>query len=449
MNDRKRVLIVSSSFPPTGGSGVQRVVGFVKYLPAFGWDPYVLTIVPGPYHTSGSPQELPRDFPADRVTRTTFFDIRLAGKKLLLRLKGKGAPSTPGEVARTRATGERSGNLLWKLANSLIFLPDPDIGWLPSAVRAGVPTIRQSGIDAILSSAPPFTSHLIALRLKRLTGRPWLADFRDPWSQSAHSIVSRSKAIRRPIDRFLEKKVMNSADKITSVSDPIVNAFAKLKVKGIHRKLHVVTNGYDPDEFAGMVHHPPGAFTITYTGSFYGEVRSPVPFMAALAELIKDGALRRDRVRVRIIETFSQGTASLASRFGLSDVLTVRVGISHTEAIQEQVNASVLLLIVGSGADKVGVYTGKLFEYLAARRPILALAPKEGVAAKLIRAANAGVIVNPGNRREIKEAILKYYSEHQRTGSVAYQGKDEVIRKYERPVQVGQLAKVLDSLVSQ
>jgi len=449
MSESKRILIISSNFPPTSGSGVQRVVGFVKYLPEFGWDPYVLTIVPGPYHATGSPSEVPDNLPSDRIVRTPFFDIRLAGKRLLLRLAGKGAPFTPAETARAQATDERTGSLLWSLANTFVFVPDPEVGWLPFGVRGGLSTIRRAGISAIVSSAPAFTAHLIALRLKRKTGVRWVADFRDPWSQNPYVTVRRFQKIRGPSDRVLEHKVVKFADAITTVSEPIADGFGHLGVRGIRRKLQVITNGYDPEEFAGMIHHPPPAFTIAYTGTFYGETRSPVPFLRALAEVIESGLIERHRIRVNIIERFSQRTARLAARYKLSDVVTVRTDLSHAETIREQVNASVLLLIVRDDAYGMGIYTGKIFEYLGARRPILALAPKGGVASELIREANAGTVVNASNRQAMKEAIVKYYSEHERTGDVAYHGRGEVIRRYERPVLAGQLARLLDSLTSQ
>ncbi len=448
MPQTKRVLIVSTMFPPVASVGARRVVGFVKYLPEYGWEPYVLTIRPGPYHALGPQSELPRNLPPDRVARTSHFDLRLAGKKLLLTATGKGVPHAGAEVAQAVAMAERPGNFLWRLANSLIFVPDSEIGWFPFAAPAGVSLIRRHRIDVILSSAPPFTAHLIARQIKHPTCRPWLADFRDPWSQTIYNIVSRWHGVRRPIDQFLERKVMKSADAVLTVSRPIADKFSKLRVKGLERKLHVVTNGYDPDEFAGLVHKPPERFTVTYTGSFYGAALSPEPFFTTLADLLEAGQLRRDRLRVRILERFAQNTSRLAAQHGLSDVVVVQAEVPHRETIQEQIDASLLLLIVGSGSDKKGVYTAKLFEYLAAKRPILALAPQEGVAASLIRQANAGIVVDPANRREIKKAILRYYSEHERTGSVRYHGRGEVVRRYEQPVLAGRLAKVLDSVTT-
>jgi len=448
MKMRRRVLIISTMFPPRIGSGVRRVLGFFKYLPDFGWEPHVLTAVPSAYYMSTSPDDVPERFGAGRIVRTPFFDIRLLGKKLLLMATGRRVPATPAEAVRARAAGGRSRELLWSLANTFVFVPDPEIGWYWSGVRAGISIMQKAGIDAIVSSAPPFTAHLIALRLKRETGRPWVADFRDPWSQRAYGDVAWFHSLRRPIDRFLERRVMGAADAIATVSAPIADAFGELRVKGMERNVRVITNGYDPDEYTGVTHRAPAEFTVTYTGSFYGRARSPEPFMAALAELLEKGALRRDKVRVRIIETFPQQTAILAARYKVSDVFTVRAGLSHAESVQEQVNASVLLLIVRNDSGGIGAYTGKLFEYLAARRPILALAPENGVAAELIREAKAGVVVNPRDRREIKRAILGYYSQHERNGCVAYQGREDVIRRYERPILAGQLAGVLDSLVT-
>jgi glycosyltransferase involved in cell wall biosynthesis len=173
-----------------------------------------------------------------------------------------------------------------------------------------------------------------------------------------------------------------------------------------------------------------------------------VPFIRALGELIDEGALRREKVCVKIIERYPQDSLRLITRYKLTDVFKVLVGLPHIDAIREQANASVLLLVIRADFGGIGIYTAKLFEYLGARRPILALAPKEGVAASLVREANAGIVVDSANRQEIKEAILRYYSEHERTGSVRYCGKDEVIRRYERPVLAGRLAKILDSVAT-
>jgi len=447
-SQKKKVLIITPAFPPAIGSAVRRIVGFVKYLPELGWDPYVLTPLPGPYRAPGSKAGPVANLPSHRIIRTPFFDIRFAGRKLLSGATKKKISQSASMPELSNITAPRLGNLVWALANTFVFVPDPDIGWFPFGVRAGLSAIKRNNIDVILSSAPPFTTHLIALRLNRLTGKPWVADFRDPWSQSPYLAEAPLWAIRRPVDRFLERRVMKNADAIIGVSRSMVETFAQLKVKGIERKLHAITNGFDPDDFAMEPPNPSGTFTIAYTGSFIGEARSPVPFLTALADLIENGSLPRDRVRVRIIERYSQQTDRLARKYGLSDVVTVQVGLSHSETVREQMSASVLLFIVRGDSSGLGEYTGKLFEYLGARRTILALAPKQGVAAQLIREADAGTVVDPANRQEIKDAILNYYREHDRTGSIAYHGRDNVIRRFQRPTLTRQLAAILDGVLS-
>jgi glycosyltransferase involved in cell wall biosynthesis len=448
MMAQKRVLIVATAFPPSIGSGVRRVTGLVKYLPQCGWNPYVVTRVPSPYHAPDSAHRETQIPGAVGVIRTPFSDIRFAGKKLLLRATGKGVPATWAGVTQSRAMGKRSANLLWAIAHTVLFVPDTEIGWLPYAIRPALRVIRESGIDVILSCAPPPTAQLVALRLKRLTSKPWVADFSDPWTQHPDRWFSPLQAIRKPVDRFLERKVMSAADVIIADSQPRADGFTELKVKGIEPKLQVITNGFDPDDFVGLTHGPPDKFTITYTGTFVSKAWSPTPLFCAVSELIKEARMRREKVAVRIIEAYSQDTRLLAAQHGLSDVVAVQVGLPHADAAREQVNASVLLFMMRNDPGGFGIYTGKLFEYLGARRPILMLGPKQGVAAELIREANAGTVVDSRNPQEIKEAILKYYREFERTGDVSYAGKEEVIRRHEHPALAEKLAGILDSLVS-
>lgn len=447
-SQKKKVLIVTSAFPPSIGPGAHRIASFVKYLPQWGWEPHVLTESLGPYRAIASSPESVANEAYPHVIRTPFFDIRFAGRKLLSGATKKKISQTASMPELSKITAPRLGNLVWTLANTFVFVPDPDIGWFPFGVRAGLSAIKRREIDVILSSAPPFTAHLIALRLKRLTGKPWVADFRDPWSQNPSLVEMPFWAIRKPVDRFLERRVMKNADAVIGVSGPMVENFARLRVKGIERKLYAITNGYDPDDFAAASPSPAPTFTVTYTGTFAGEAGSPAPFLTALAELIEQGILPRDRIRVRIIETYAQQTGHLAQKLGLSDVVSVQVGLSHCDTIREQMSASVLLLIVRGDSLGLGVYTGKVFEYLGARRRILALVPKRGVAAQLIREADAGTVVDPANRQEIKEAILNFYLEHQTKGVVAYHGADGVIRRFERPLLTGQLAAILDGVLS-
>ena len=444
---QKRALIISTAFPPSIGSGVWRIRGFVKYLPRFGWEPYVLTRVPSPYHAPGAitgPTEIPG---AVQVTRMPFADIRLLGKKLLLQVSGKGGVGSPTEVVQAQLPGRGARKLLWSLAHTFLFVPDTDIGWLPHAVRPGLSMIRKCGIHVIFSSAPPLTPHLVALRLKKLGRRPWVADFSDPWTQHPDRWFSRLQIVRKPVDRLLETRILNQADITIADSLPRSEGFTRLNVRGIEPKLRVITNGFDPDEYANVQRRPPTKLIITYTGTFVSKAWRPEALFRGIAELISQGGIRRDRIVLRIIEQYPQQTSKLASEHSLSDIVQIQTSLPHQDAIREQVSASVLLFMMRNDPGGFGIYTGKLFEYLGARRPILMLGPKKGVAAELIREANAGTVVDSSNPQEIKEAILKYYREFERTGDVSYSGKEEVIRRYEYPALAEKLAGILDSLV--
>ncbi len=446
MKGRNRVLIISSAFPPSLGSGTRRLAAFVGHLREFGWEPYVLTRTPSRYYAPRPAGGLP-DIPgAAQVVRTRWFDLVFACRTFFVRGAGRSVSATGKDAVPWEPKGPTWRGVLRALAHTFVFVPDTDIGWYPYAIKPGLSTIRRARIGAIVSSAPPLTPHLVALRLKRLTSIPWVADFSDPWTQHPDRWFSGLQGIRKPLDRLLEKKVMRVADIVVADSEPRASGFAELGVQGLRPKLRVVTNAFDPLTLVGRTRHRPAKFTITYTGTFVSKAWSPAPFFAALAQLIRDGPVRKDRVAVRIIESYWQGTDQLAARHGLSDVVTARVAVPHTQAVQEQIDASVLLFMMRNDPGGLGIYTGKLFEYLGARRPILALGQQRGVAAELIREASAGTVVDSRIGRDIKDAILKYYLEHERTGDVAYRGREEVIRRYESRAVARQLAEILDSL---
>ena len=449
MEAARRVLIVSTDLPPGRSSGVWRITAFVKYLPQFGWEPYVLTRLPSPYDTPGS-AAVGTDIPGARaVIRTAYFDVRLAGKKLALRAAGKAVPGLASGVAGQPIGRGHFSRALWALARTFVFVPDAEIGWYPWALGPGLALIRRAGITTIFSSAPPLTPHLVACRLKRVTRLPWVADFSDPWSQHPDRWLSGLEQLRKPLDRFLERRIMTRADVVVADSQPRAQGFTRLRVKSMARKLRVITNGFDPGNLCDVTRRAPTKFTITYTGTFVSGAWTPEPVFAGLRDLISEGAVSRSMVAIRMIEGYRGPSKELAQRYGLSDLVTVRVGVPHEEALREQMNSSVLLFVMRNDAGARGIYTGKLFEYLGARRPILAIGPRAGVAMDLIREANAGLVVDPRAPSELKGAVLSYYLEHARTGDVAYRGDESVVRRYEAPALAKQLAAVLDSAVSQ
>lgn len=441
----RTLLLITGSFLPCAGSGVHRNVGYAKYLPQYGWRTIVLAKRPPPGAPTGSP-EVPWDGRYCQVVGTRSLELLRAMRALYGAATGRRAQRDPQEAARAKLRETGPGRVLWRLASQFLFIPDADIGWLPYAVAAGRRIMAGRRVDAILSSGPPFTAHIVGLVLSARFGVPLVADFRDPWTQSAYVDARQERLLGGALDRRLERAVLGRAAAVIGVSRPLVDAMAAIRVARLAEKLHVITNGFDPEDFRGVSREVPAEFTITYTGSFMWEQQSISPVLAALRDLVERGEVPTTKIRLRVVEAYPQDTLSAVRAHNLADIVTVLTGLPHRQAIQEQLNASVLLLLVGRDRRTEGVYTGKIFEYLAAGRPILALAPPGGVAASLIREARAGVVVGGGDPDELGRAILAFYREYEARGSVAWAGDPTVVGRYARPRLAGQLASLLDGV---
>ncbi len=354
---------------------------------------------------------------------------------------------------RTKRSGNRiveqgtvkKAEWLLKLKES-IFVPDAEIGWLPFALYRGWRCIRNEKIDLIYSTSRPYTDHLIALFLKKWSGKPWIADFRDPWSLN---MIAPRLSWRRFTDKRLEQKVLRNADLVLNVTRPIERDFRSLH-KGGHYQ--TITNGYDDEDFEGL--RPgrilDGLFNITYTGILFRE-NSPDTFFSALALAVRENPELRTRIRVRIVGQLdnpgeSENSRHLAS-LDLGDMVEMIPYTSHRESLDYALSADTLLLIINNGPHREGIMTSKVFEYLRCGNPVLAVVPSQGTAADLIRETGAGIIVNPDSVEEIKKAILLLYSLYRkRVLKKSFRGHN--IGKYSRENLTGLLAQACDSLVS-
>jgi glycosyltransferase involved in cell wall biosynthesis len=321
------------------------------------------------------------------------------------------------------------------------FIPDVNVGWLPCGTYVGNKIIRQENIDVIYATAPVWTSLLIGYLLKRKTQKPLVVDFRDPWT--INPFKKSPTKFHEKIENHLEKKVLMNADYVITVSHPYREKLVE-KYPFLKSKCEVIMNGFDPDDFKDLERQTfEGKFRILHTGSLYG-LRSPKHFLSALQKLFQEKTQLRKQIEVMFVGNYGRETPVLVDKFGLNDVVKLVGYVPHKECLELMVNSHMLLLIVTSeGYHTSGVVTGKLFEYLAAGRPVLALAPKESVVADIVRSANAGLTVSSENVEPIKDAILELYNMW-KEGESIQQGD---IRMYDRKFLTQRLSQIFENVL--
>ena len=408
----RKVLIIAYPFPPMGGSGVQRTVKFAKYLPQFGWQPVILT-VKNPPLCEADPSLLDEVPAPVEIHRTWSFEPHR-----LFRLKNERGSVDDLNTGQDLKPAKREGffkalfRKIKRFINTWVFIPDREIGWFPFALIRGMRIMRRSKIDVIYSTSDPFTDHLTGYILKKLTRKPWVADFRDPWTKSILYYYSPSK-FRQIVDVVLEKRFLNAADKIIVVSQPMMNDFLRAYPNVDRAKFIQITNGFDSSDFknTGKTVERNEKFTITFAGRFSNPITFSPYFLKALSSLVENDSRVKKELRAVFVGDFGPKAWKLLRGLSLEEVVEVIGYVPHHRSVEYIKQADVLLLPINHVLGHECVYSAKLFEYLAARKPILALVT-EGVAASLIREMQAGVIVPPGDLEAIKEAISLLYEKH-------------------------------------
>lgn len=429
----KKILIISYAWPPMEGVGLIRARKFVKYLPQYGWEPVVLTVKP-----EGSQQVVDIDPLGVKVYRTEYKDI-IAMLKSICRVgpAAKHSVSTPsGEV---KAEERRPGVSIIREA---VTIPDDQIGWYWPAVEEGRKIIESEHIDAILSTSPPETSHLIARKLKRSYSIPWVADLRDLWSEDH---FRPRPALKRTLLRQIERTVLKDADRVITVSKPWAES---LKSSLLCRDSHVrvIENGFDDEDFKGIGHSKNKKFTIIYTGKLHRDNQPIEGFLQGVKDLISDGLIDRNRLQVDfyIFGYDKPDLAKLAGDYGLSDCVREHGRVPYKDSLRLQRSSDLLLFFQWRGRMREGWYSAKIYDYIGSGRPILAVAEKDGIIADLISRTGSGMVAWQSG--EIKSAIMKYYSEYLEDGTTKYSGKDDEIESLTRRNRAAELAGVLDSL---
>ena len=370
----KKVLILSYYWPPAGGPGVQRWLKFVKYLPQFNIEPVIVTVDPSRAEYPIRDESLARDVQPDlQVYRTPCAGLYDFYKKFT---KSSTAPYSG-------FANEGRPNLKQKISRFIrgnFFLPDARKGWNRYAYRQVLQLIRAQGIDTVITTGPPMSTHLVGRRLKRQLSIRWITDFRDPWTDIFYYDKLYPTALARRIDRRMERNVLLQADHIITVS-PFLRGLLAAKSPAIHAdKISVIPNGYDADDFLEPAAKE-STFTITYTGTLAANY-SLDGLIAVLAEWNAPFRLRFvGKVDPQIQQQIQQQLGAKVEFLSF---------VPHVEAIRHMQSSTLLLLVIPDSADNKGNLTGKLFEYIGSRTPILCLGPVDGDAAAIITSAQAG-----------------------------------------------------------
>jgi glycosyltransferase involved in cell wall biosynthesis len=435
-----KVLIVAYYFPPSGGPGVQRVLKYVQYLREFGWEPVVLTVRDGnfPARDESLLDEIPEGV---KVIRTDIFEPYDFYRKLTGKEKG-----TAIDVNTIRKEGTKLSmqERIAEFIRATIFIPDARIGWLNPAVKAGMKAIEEEGISAIYSSSPPYTCSLIARTLKRKSGLPWVAGFRDPWT--GFITTPKRWALPAKIDRTLEHAVFKEADAVevawTGIMKDALGKYPTLD----RAKFHHLPNGFDSADFPTVSpsERTDDRFTVTYAGSMYGR-RNPDAFLKAVEGLVGRREVDPAKIRLRFIGRFGEEVMAMFRDSDLRDAIEVVGYMPHGESIAQLLLADALLLVVDECDESDEVVPGKVYEYIGSHRPVIAVAPERSAIADLINETRSGYVAHQSNIPGIAHAFLALYRDHL-SGTRSLEPDEKAIAGYERKNVTGKLARLLESV---
>ncbi len=389
-----KVLIITYYWPPSGGAGVQRWLKFTKYLPSSGWFPEVLTVDPlyaaYPFRDDSLYGEVPVDVKVHRTKALNFFALYNRDQSKIPHAgfasgKDKGFKSTVSRFIR--------GNF---------FIPDPRRGWNRFAFRRASELIRSQNITHIITTSPPHSTQLIGLRLKRrFPGLKWVADLRDPWTDIYYYDMFRPSLPARMLDRNLEKRVLSRADRIITVGKTLASLLAA-KTEAVAGKTEILPNGFDEEDFQGVVSSVPERFTITYVGTL-----SPAYPVRGFIDAVKDMRINGKQVALQFVGTVPEEIRALFPAGDEGDGPRFISYCEHPEAIRYMMSSSLLLLIIPDHSSNRSILTGKIFEYLATEKPILFLGPEDGDAARLLTLCGYQGIFGYDDVEGIREFILR------------------------------------------
>lgn len=428
----KKVLIITYYWPPAGGSGVQRWLKLSKYLVRLGVEPIILTVDPKfaayPFVDNSLQNDVVNGV---KVFKTKAYNPIALGTKIL------GANATP---KAGFAGGKRKGILanISLFLRTHLFIPDPRKGWNKFAYSKALDLVVEHNPDVVITTGPPQSTHLIGLKLRERLGINWIADFRDPWTDIYYYNLLNHTFISKYLDKKLESKVINSAHGLITVSDGLKSLLrSKLHIRNRDIPISIIPNGFDSEDFdtTDFQVTPTDPFTITYLGTLAKQY-NPTVFLQAIQSLNSKGIT----IRLRFIGTVANEVRQEIERLNLLSVSSFEDYVPHTEVPKILSQSHALFLAIPQTDNDTGILTGKLFEYLASLRPIIAIGPPNGDASQIIESCRSGKMFDRNNKAGIEQYINYLASNFVHTPNIPQ------IKSFSRSNQAEQLVKFMDML---
>jgi hypothetical protein len=434
----RKVLMITYHWPPAGGPGVQRILKFAKYLPAFGWTPLILTVAEGEYPATD--ESLVQEIPADlRVFKTK----SLGPFSLYKRLTGM-----PDDARiPTAVLAERQSDWKKKLAHWVrlnLFIPDAKIGWRPFAVHQGKSIVRQFQPDVIFSSSPPPVVHLIARKLKKTGDLKWVADFRDPWTDIHYYEDQNRLKIADRLDTRLELSVLRSADRISCISRLDIELDFGRKVD--HTKCINIPNGYDEDDFKNLIDKDriEGLFNLMHLGAV-GRERIPHLLLKSIRQLADEKRIRAGSFKLTFVGKVVPDLLAAAKQIQVESFIETIPYLPHKESLEQGRASSALLLLITQSKMNRRILPGKTFEYMRLAKPILALGPEDGEVARLLKESGTGQVIGYQDGSAIYQQLKNLISVSEKTENRTVTDLSK-IQRFSRQHLAGELADLFNSL---
>jgi len=431
---RRRVLIIAYYWPPAGGSGVQRFLKFVKYLRLYGWEPVVYVPANADYPVLD--EKLFKDIPEGiEVLKQPIWEPFTLYK--VFTGKGKNAKMSINLTTHDKKPGFKENLALWVRGN--LFIPDAKAFWIKPSVKFLTEYLQQNPVEVMVTTAPPPSLQLIGLALQKKLNLPWVADFRDPWTDIDYYADLKLSSWADSKQKSLEKQVLTAADVVVSVGPTMNEMFAKK----VARDYEVITNGYDEADLQTSVPLSP-KFTLLHIGVLLRGRNHPF-LWKVLGELCKENAAFATDLEIKLIGQLDYKVNEQLELNELLPMATLGSHIPHDEAVREQQAAQVNMLFIDNIPTAKHTLTGKFFEYMMAARPILCIGPEDGDAAAIINQTKTGKVVGFDKEAQLRAVLLDFYTQF-KAGNLHINGGDTT--QFSRKSLTGKLALCLDKAIA-